>query len=97
MVKPTGKEKNTNRKKRSILGLLSTAGRYIKRKVMSIYNKLMKKEQSKTDNSANNVEKLQNKSIVKLKKEDLITSPLKLESSNAKLNYMKHLNNTNSN
>ena len=57
----------------------------------------MKKEQSKTDNSANNVEKLQNKSIAKLKKEDLITSPLKLESSNAKLNYMKHLNNTNNN
>ena len=55
MVKPTGKEKNTNRKKRSILGLLSTAGRYIKRKVMSIYNKPMKKEQSKADNSANNV------------------------------------------
>ena len=62
----------------------------------------------KTDNGMNNVEKLQNKSIDelkgiaklkriknrdKLKKEDLIISLLKSESSNAERNYMKHFNN----
>ena len=62
----------------------------------------------KTNNGMNNVEKLQNKSIDelkgiaklkriknrdKLKKEDLIISLLKSESSNAERNYMKHFNN----
>ena len=71
----------------------------------------MKKEPKKTDNDVNNIEKLQNKSIDelkgiaklrriknrdKLKKEGLITSLLKSESSNAEHNYMKHFNiNTN--
>ena len=64
----------------------------------------MKKEPKKTDNSVNNVEKLQNKSIDELKgiaklrriknrdalkKEDLIISVLKSESSNVERNYMK--------
>ena len=71
----------------------------------------MKKEPKKTDNSVNNVEKLQNKSIDELKgiaklrriknrdalkKEDLIISLLKSESSNVERNYMKHLNNNTS-
>ena len=71
----------------------------------------MKKEPKKTDNSVNNVEKLQNKSIDELKgiaklrriknrdalkKEDLIISVLKSESSNVERNYMKHLNNNTS-
>ena len=71
----------------------------------------MKKEPKKTDNDVNNIEKLQNKSIDelkgiaklrriknrnKLKKEGLITSLLKSESSNTEHNYMKHFNiNTN--
>ena len=50
-------------KKRSILWLLSAPARYIKCKVKSIYEKLMKK----TDNGVNNGEKLQNKSIDELK------------------------------
>ena len=71
----------------------------------------MKKEPKKTDNSVNNVEKLQNKSVDELKgiaklrriknrdalkKEDLIISVLKSESSNVERNYMKHLNNNTS-
>ena len=47
MVKLTRKENNTNTKKRSILWLLSAPGRYISRKVKSIYKKLMKKEPKK--------------------------------------------------
>ena len=53
--------------KRGILRLLSAPGRYISRKVKSIYKKLMKKEPKKTDNDVNNVQKLQNKSIDELK------------------------------
>ena len=53
--------------KRGILRLLSALGRYISRKVKSIYKKLMKKEPKKTDNDVNNVQKLQNKSIDELK------------------------------
>ena len=112
MVKLTRKENNINTNKRSILWLLSAPGRYISRKVKSIYKKLMKKEQKKTDNGVNNVEKLQNKSMDelkaiaklrriknrdKLKKEDLITSLLKSESSNAERNYMKHPTNNTAN
>ena len=47
MMKLTRKENNINTKKRSILGLLSAPGRYIKRKVKNIYRKLVKKEQKK--------------------------------------------------
>ena len=53
--------------KRGILRLLSAPGRYVIRKVKSIYKKLMKKEPKKTDNDVNNVQKLQNKSIDELK------------------------------
>ena len=68
----------------------------------------MKKEPKKTDNDVNNIEKLQNKSIDelkgiaklrriknrnKLKKEGLITSLLKSESSNVERNCMKYFNN----
>ena len=53
--------------KRGILRLLSALGRYISRKVKSIYKKLMKKEPKKTDNDVNNVQKLQNISIDELK------------------------------
>ena len=53
--------------KRGILRLLSAPGRYVSRKVKSIYKKLMKKEPKKTDNDINNVQKLQNKSIDELK------------------------------
>ena len=47
--------------------LLSGPGRYISRKVKSIYKTLMKKEQKKTGNAVNNVKKLQNKSTDDLK------------------------------
>ena len=99
------------RKKRGILRLLSAPARYIKRKVKAIYGKLVKKEPKKSDNEVYNEEKLKRKSIDelkeiaklrriknrgKLKKEGLITSILKSESSNAERNYMKHFNiNTN--
>ena len=99
------------RKKGGILRLLSAPARYIKRKVKSIYKKLVKKEPKKPDNEVYNEEKLKRKSIDelkeiaklrriknrgKLKKEGLITSILKSESSNAERNYMKHFNiNTN--
>ena len=43
MAKFTRKENNTNTKIRSILRLLSAPARYIKRKVNSIYKKLVKK------------------------------------------------------
>ena len=49
MVKLTRKEKNTNTKRRSILRLLSVPAIYIKRKVNSIYKKLVKKTK-KPDN-----------------------------------------------
>ena len=98
-------------KKGGILRLLNAPARYIKRKVKSIYKKLVKKEPKKPDNEVYNEEKLKRKSIYelkeisklrriknrgKLKKEGLITSILKSEISNAELNYMKHFNiNTN--
>ena len=44
MLKLNRKENNTNTKEISILGLLSAPGRYISRKVKSIYKTLMKKE-----------------------------------------------------
>ena len=49
MVKLTRKEKNTNTKIRSILRLLSVPARCIKRKVKSIYKKVVKKPK-KPDN-----------------------------------------------
>ena len=69
MVRLTRSIKNsTNAKKRGILRLLSSApARYIKRKVNSIYEKLVKKEPKKTDNEVCNEEKLKRKSIDKLK------------------------------
>ena len=45
MVNLTRKENNINTTKRAILGLLSAPGRYIKRKVKSNYEKIVKKEQ----------------------------------------------------
>ena len=88
--------------------VLSAPARYIKRKVKSIYKKLVKKEpKKKTDNEVYNEEKLKRKSIDelkeiaklrriknrgKLKKEGLITSILKSEISNAERSYMKHFN-----
>ena len=79
-------------KKRGILRLLSAPVRYISRKVRSVYKKL----EEKNDN--NNVEKLQNKSIDKLKgisklrriknRDKLKKEDLKLESSNAERKYM---------
>ena len=70
MVRLTTKEKSTNTKKRSILRLF----RYIKRKLRSIYRKLVKKEPKRTDkipnileNDVNNADKLQKKSIDELK------------------------------
>ena len=98
---------NTNVKKRSILWLLSAPCRYVKRKIVGAYKKLVKKEQNKTDNVVYNEEVLKRKSIGelkeiaklqriknrgKLKKEGLITSILKSEISNAERSYMKHFN-----
>ena len=74
---------------------------------MSIYKKLVKKEPKKTDNQVYNEERLKRKSIDELKeitklrriknrdkfkKEALIASILKSESSNGECNYMKHFN-----
>ena len=111
MVNPTRKEKITNTKKTGILRLLSAPDRYIKRKIKSIYKKLVQKEPKKTDDEVYNEEKLKRKTIDKwkeiaklrriknrgkLKKEGLITSILKSESSNAERNYMERFNiNTN--
>ena len=48
MVKLTRSNKNsTNVKKRGILRILSAPARYIKRKVKSIYKKLVKKNKKK--------------------------------------------------
>ena len=47
-----------NAKKRGILSILSAPARYIKRKVMSIYKKLVKKEPKKADNEVYKEEKL---------------------------------------
>ena len=101
MARLTRNKNNTNAKKRGILRLLSAPARYIKRKVKSIYKKLVKKEpKKKTDNEVYNEEKLKRKSIDelkeiaklrriknrgKLKKESLITSILKSESRNAEV------------
>ena len=111
MVNPTRKEKITNTKKTGILRLLSAPDRYIKRKIKSIYKKLVQKEPKKTDNEIYNEKKLKRKTIDKLKeidklrriknrgklkKEGLITSILKSENSNAEHDHMKHFNiNTN--
>ena len=107
MVNINRNKKRTNAKKRGILGILSAPVRYIKSKAKSVYKKLVKKEPKKTDNEVYNEEKLKRKSIDelkeiaklrriknrgKLKKEGLITSILKSESSNAERNYMKHFN-----
>ena len=107
MVNPTRKEKITNTKKTGILRLLSAPDRYIKRKIKSIYKKLVQKEPKKTDDEVYNEEKLKRKTIDKwkeiaklrriknrgkLKKEGLITSILKSESRNAERNYMKRFN-----
>ena len=105
MVRLTRNIKNDiNVKKRGILRQLSAPARYIKSKVKSIYKKLVKNEPKKTGNEVCNEEKLKRKSIDelkeiaklrriknrgKLKKEGLITSILKSESSNAEHNYMK--------
>ena len=100
MVNPTRKEKITNTKKTGILRLLSAPDRYIKRKIKSIYKKLVQKEPKKTDNEIYNEKKLKRKTIDKLKeidklrriknrgklkKEGLITSILKSESRNAEV------------
>ena len=110
MVRRTRNVNKTNAKKRGILRLLSAPGRYIKRKVKSFHRKLVKKEPNTLESDVNNVEKLKRKSINelkeiaklriiknsdKLKKEGLITSLLKSESSNAERNYMKQFNNNN--
>ena len=88
-------------KKRSILRLLSAPSRYVKRKIVRAYKKVAKKEQKKPDNVVYDEEVLKRKSIDelkeiaklqriknrgKLKKEGLITSILKSNSSNAKRN-----------
>ena len=98
MVNITRNKKRTNAKKRGILRILSGLVRYIKSNVKSVYKKLVKKEPKKTpDNEVYNEEKLKRKSVDelkeiaklrriknrgKLKKEGLITSILKSESSN---------------
>ena len=107
MVNLTRKKNSTNNKKRGILRLLSAPARYIKCKVKSVYRKLVKKQPKKTDNELYNEENLKRKSIDelkeiaklrgiknrgKLKKERLITSLLKSESSNTECNYIKHFN-----
>ena len=57
MVSLTRNNKNsTNGKKRGIFRLLSAPAIYIKRKVKSIYKKLVKKEPQKTDNEVYNEE-----------------------------------------
>ena len=106
-MNPTRKEKITNTKKTGILRLLNAPDRYIKRKIKSIYKKLVQKEPKKTDDEVYNEEKLKRKTIDKwkeiaklrriknrgkLKKEGLITSILKSESRNAERNYMKRFN-----
>ena len=52
MVRLTRIKKGTNNsanvKKRGILRLLSAPARYVKRKIVSAYKKLVKKEQKKT-------------------------------------------------
>ena len=107
MVNLTRKKNSTNTKKRGILRLLSAPARYIKCKIKSVYRKLVKKQPKKTDNELYNEENLKRKSIDelkeiaklrgiknrgKLKKERLITSLLKSESSNTECNYIKHFN-----
>ena len=107
MVNLTRKKNSTNNKKRGILRLLSAPARYIKCKIKSVYRKLVKKQPKKTDNELYNEENLKRKSIDelkeiaklrgiknrgKLKKERLITSLLKSESSNTECNYIKHFN-----
>ena len=84
--------------------------RYVKHKIESAYKILVKKEPKKTAEVSYHEETLKRKSIDelkeiaklrgiknrgKLKKEGLITSLLKSESSNAERNYMKYFNNTN--
>ena len=105
----TKKGNNTSSKvkKRGILRLLSASARYFKRKIVGVYNKLVKKHPKKLNNVVYNEEVLKRKSIDELKgiaklrriknrgilkKEGLITSILKSESSNAERNYMKHFN-----
>ena len=67
MVNLTRKKSSTNTKKRGILRLLSAPARYIKRKVKSVYRKLVKKQPKKTDNEVYNEENLKRKSIDQLK------------------------------
>ena len=84
--------------------------RYVKHKIESAYKILVKKEPKKTAKVSYHEETLRRKSKDelkeiaklrgiknrgKLKKEGLITSLLKSESSNAERNYMKYFNNTN--
>ena len=102
-----GNNTSSNVKKRGILRLLSASARYVKLKMVGVYNKLVKKQPKKTDNVVYNEEVLKGKSIDELKgiaklrriknrgilkKEGLITSILKSESNNAERNYMKHFN-----
>ena len=71
MVRLTKKKNNTNTNanaKERFLRLLSVLGRYSKRKISSIYKKLVKKEPRKTakvpnilENQVNSAEKLQKK------------------------------------
>ena len=102
-----GNNTSSNVKKRGILRLLSASARYFKRKIVGVYNKLVKKHPKKLNNVVYNEEVLKRKSIDELKgiaklrriknrgilkKEGLITSILKSESSNAERNYMKNFN-----
>ena len=93
--------------KGGILRLLSAPVRHVKRKVKSVYTKLVKKQPKKTDNEVYNEEKLKRmstdelreiaklrgiKNRGKLQKEGLITSLLKWEISSAERNHLKHFN-----
>ena len=116
MVRLTRIKKGTNNsanvKKRGILRLLSAPARYVKRKIVSAYKKLVKKEQKKPAKVVYNEETMKRKSIDelkgiaklkgiknrgKLKKEGLITSLLRSEISNAERNYNTNVSNNTAN
>ena len=99
-------------KKRDILRLLSAPASHVKRKIVSAYKKLAKKEPRKTAKVVYNEETLKRKSIDELKEiaklkgiknrgkleeGGLITSLLKSEISNAECNYLKYFNTNASN
>ena len=90
---------SNGKKKISILRVLSTPVRYVTCKIESTYKKLVKKEPKKllkrksVDALKEIAKSRRTKNRGKLKKEDLITSILKSESSNSERNYMKLFNN----